>query len=55
MAIDYSLYLITDRELVGSKDFFSSVRKASPHQQKKHPWDRVYFVFGHCGPFSIRL
>jgi len=28
MAIDYSLYLLTDRSLIGSKDFLSSVRGA---------------------------
>lgn len=28
MAVDYSLYLVTDRILVGSKDFFLSIRKA---------------------------
>lgn len=28
MGVDYSLYLITDRVLVGNKDFFTSVRKA---------------------------
>ena len=27
-AVDYSLYLITDRELVGPKDFLTSVRRA---------------------------
>ncbi|SES64076.1 thiamine-phosphate diphosphorylase [Natronincola peptidivorans] len=28
MAVDYSLYLITDRHLVGTKDFFDSIAKA---------------------------
>ena len=28
MAVDYSLYLITDRELVGPRDFLASVRRA---------------------------
>lgn len=28
MAVDYSLYLITDRELAGSKNFFIAVRRA---------------------------
>lgn len=28
MVIDYSLYLVTDRYLVGNKDFFESVRRA---------------------------
>jgi len=28
MAVDYRLYLVTDRDLVGSKDFLTSVRRA---------------------------
>ncbi|NLY50747.1 MAG: thiamine phosphate synthase, partial [Firmicutes bacterium] len=28
MVVDYTLYLITDRVLVGEKDFFQSVRRA---------------------------
>jgi thiamine-phosphate pyrophosphorylase len=28
MVVDYSLYLVTDRYLVGNKDFFESVRRA---------------------------
>ncbi|NLW43878.1 MAG: thiamine phosphate synthase [Syntrophomonadaceae bacterium] len=28
MSVDYSLYLITDRYLIGSKDFYTSVRRA---------------------------
>lgn len=28
MAVDYSLYLVTDRILVGPKDFLLSIRKA---------------------------